>query len=81
VLILSGLQHRLMAPELVEMFISEVHLEINRQRREDGANRAVQERERAQVSRKLAGLVEAIADGIRGRRLAAPLGRADRKTG
>jgi len=64
-LILDGLRQRLMAPELVEEFIRAFQREVNLQRREDDALREVQKRELATVKRKLDGLVEAIADGLR----------------
>jgi len=54
-----------MAPELVEEFIRAFQREVNLQRREDDALREVQKRELATVKRKLDGLVEAIADGLR----------------
>ena len=54
-----------MAPELVEEFVRAVHKEINLQRREDDALRDVEKRELADVIRKLNGLIDAIADGLR----------------
>ena len=64
-LILEALRQRLMAPELVEEFISAFHEEVNRRRREAGAGRAGKERELAEVTRKLKGLVDALAEGYR----------------
>ena len=64
-LILEALRQRLMAPELVEEFISAFHEEVNRQRRDAGAGRAGKERELAEVTRKLKGLVDALAEGYR----------------
>ena len=64
-LILDGLRQRLMAPELVEEFIRAFQKEINLQRREDDALRDANRRELADVKRKLDGLIEAIADGLR----------------
>ena len=58
-------EERLMAPELVEEFIRAFHKEINVQRREDDALRDAKRRELAEVRRKLDGLIEAIADGLR----------------
>jgi site-specific DNA recombinase len=58
-----------MAPELVEEFIRAFQREVNLQRREDDALREVQKRELATVKRKLDGLIEAIADGLRARGL------------
>jgi hypothetical protein len=54
-----------MAPELVEEFVRAVQKEINLQRREDDAIREVKKREHAEETRKLNGLIEAIADGLR----------------
>ena len=64
-LILEALRQRLMAPALVEEFISAFHEEVNRQRRDAGAGRAGKERELAEVTRKLKGLVDALAEGYR----------------
>ena len=64
-LILDGLRQRLMAPELVEEFIRAFQKEINLQRREDDALRDAKRRELADVKRKLDGLIEAIAEGLR----------------
>ena len=54
-----------MAPELVEEFVRAVQQEINLQRREDDALRDAKKRELAEVARKLNGLIDAIADGLR----------------
>ena len=64
-LIIDGLRQRLMAPELVEEFIRAFHKEINLQRREDDALRGVKTRELVDVKRKLDGIIDAIADGLR----------------
>jgi site-specific DNA recombinase len=64
-LIINGLRQRLMAPELVEEFVRAVQQEINLQRREDDALRDAKKRELAEVARKLNGLIDAIADGLR----------------
>ena len=64
-LILDGLRERLMAPDLVEEFVRAYQQEINLQRREDEALRQDKQRELAEVRRKLDGLIEAIADGLR----------------
>jgi hypothetical protein len=70
-LIINGLRQRLMAPELVEEFVRAVQKEINLQRRDGEALRDAQKRELAEVTRKLNGLIEAIADGLRARPAAA----------
>jgi hypothetical protein len=54
-----------MAPELVEEFIQAFQKEINLQRREHDGLRDAKMRELAGVKRKLDGLIEAIADGLR----------------
>jgi site-specific DNA recombinase len=54
-----------MAPELVEEFVRAVQKEINLQRRKDDAVREAKKRELAEVTRKLNGLIDAIADGLR----------------
>ena len=64
-LIINGLRQRLMAPELVEEFVRAVQQEVNLQRRENDALRDAKKRELAEVARKLNGLIDAIADGLR----------------
>ena len=54
-----------MAPELVEEFVRAVQKELNLQRREEDALRDAKIRELAEVARKLNGLINAIADGLR----------------
>ena len=55
-----------MAPDLVEEFITAFTKEENRQRRDNEAARSTVHQELATVKRKLAGLLDAIAEGIRG---------------
>ena len=64
-LIIDGLRQRLMAPEFVEEFIRAFQNEINLQRRESNAVHEAKRRELADVMRKLDGLIDAIADGLR----------------
>ena len=64
-LVLDALRTRLMAPALVAEFIREFTAEWNRLLGERSADRAPRERELVQVQRKLAGLIDALADGIR----------------
>ena len=64
-LIINGLRQRLMAPKLVEEFVRAFHKEINLQRRGDDALRQGKKRELTDVARKLNGLIDAIADGLR----------------
>ena len=54
-----------MAPELVVEFVHAFHEELNRQRATDDMHREGTEQELSRVSRKLRGLDEAIADGLR----------------
>ena len=63
--VLEGLKARLMAPELVEEFVREFHAEINRQRANEELQAADLQAELGRVSKKLAGLYDAIADGLR----------------
>ncbi|MGZ5917910.1 MAG: recombinase zinc beta ribbon domain-containing protein [Methyloceanibacter sp.] len=64
-LIIDGLRQRLMAPKLVEEFVRAFHKEINLQRHDDDALREGKKRELTDVTRKLNGLIDAIADGLR----------------
>ncbi len=64
-IILDALKERLMAPELVKAFITAYHAEINRQRHLAELDVGVKRRELEEVNRKLTGLIEAIADGLR----------------
>jgi site-specific DNA recombinase len=64
-LILAALKDQLMAPELVGAFIDEFHREVNRRRRDEELARSNLEAELAAVAKRLDGLVDAIADGLR----------------
>jgi site-specific DNA recombinase len=63
--VLNLLRERLMRPDAVAAFITSVSREMNAGRTEEGAVRARLEAERSQVMRRLDGLYEAIADGLR----------------
>ncbi len=65
-LILEALKNQLMAPDLIAEFIDEFHREMNRQRQGAELERSAAQSELATVTRKLDGLVDAIADGLRG---------------
>ena len=65
-LILEALKNQLMAPDLIAEFIDEFHREVNRQRQGAELERSAAKSELAAVTRKLDGLVDAIADGLRG---------------
>ena len=62
-----------MAPELVETFVAEFHAEVNRLNREREHAQEARHRELDEVSRKLDGLIEAIAEGLRSPGLQAKL--------
>ncbi|MFB6261335.1 MAG: recombinase zinc beta ribbon domain-containing protein [Thiohalorhabdaceae bacterium] len=64
-LILEALRQRLMEPDLVEEFIAAFHAEVNRQRGQAAAEHQRKQRELTQVQKRIDGLVEAIADGLR----------------
>ena len=63
---LQALRQRLLAPELVQEFVAAVNEETNRQRRDENAIRAAKEQELQRVKRKIASLIDAISDGLRG---------------
>jgi site-specific DNA recombinase len=60
-------------PDLVAEFIREFHAEINRQRREAELSLGLKRRELDDTCRKLNGLIEAIAEGLRAQGLQAKL--------
>ena len=62
---LNLLRERLMRPETIAAFVTSVSREMNAGRAEEGAVRARLEAERGQVTRRLEGLYDAIADGLR----------------
>ena len=62
--VLTSLRTRLMAPELVSVFIEEYTQELNRQAREHAAVYATLKRDVTAVERKIAGIVSAIEDGL-----------------
>jgi len=64
-IILDALRSRLMRPDLVAEFAEAYQQEVNRQRAGADATRERMARELAQVERKLAGLIDAIANGLR----------------
>jgi hypothetical protein len=65
-LLLNALKNQLIAPDLVAEFIDEFHREVNRQHHGAELKRTAAQSELATVSRKLDGLIDAIADGLRG---------------
>jgi site-specific DNA recombinase len=65
-IILDALRQKLMAPALVKEFANAFIKEVNQQSRDQEHEIARKRRELADVSRKLDGLVDAIASGLRG---------------
>ncbi|WP_323041522.1 recombinase family protein [Gemmobacter sp.] len=63
--VLGLVREKLMQPDAVAMFIDAYGREMNAGRAEETARRARLEAERAQAKRRLDGLYEAIADGLR----------------
>jgi len=61
----EGIRQRLMAPELVEEFVRAFHKEVNTQRREQDLLVDATKRELTDITRKLNGLMDAIAEGLR----------------
>jgi site-specific DNA recombinase len=72
-LILDALRHNLMRPEYVAEFVRAFNEEINRRRHSDELEVDARRRELADVTRKLAGVVDAIAEGYRAAGLQAKL--------
>ena len=54
-----------MQPDAVAEFITAYGQELNARRGTEGADRARRQGERAQIARKLSGLYDAIAEGLR----------------
>ena len=71
--VLSLLRQRLMRPEAVAAFVSAVGRETNAGRAEATAERTRLENEQKQITRRLDGLYDAIADGLRSTGLQAKL--------
>ena len=63
--VLEGLKVQLMAPELVEEFTRAFHEEVNRQNSVQELRVVEHQAELARITRKLKGLYDAIADGLR----------------
>jgi site-specific DNA recombinase len=64
-IILDGLKRHLMAPELVKEFVRAYHTELNQSRLHAEVRSADKRRELESVGRKLDGLIDAIAEGLR----------------
>ena len=63
--ILETLKHHLMHPDLVKEFIAAFTAEVNRERQTQETGLHQRRRELVDVTRRLNGLIEAIADGLR----------------
>ncbi|MCZ8102043.1 MAG: hypothetical protein O9972_29620 [Burkholderiales bacterium] len=61
---LEGLKERLLAPDLVAEFIREFQEVVGREREARKAQARQREKKRAEVERKIAGLMKAIEDGL-----------------
>jgi hypothetical protein len=79
-IILDALRSRLMQPDLVAEFAEAWQQEINRQRAGVDVARERTARELAQVERKLAGLIDAIANGLRAPSLQQTLDDLERRS-
>lgn len=64
-LILDALRHNRMAPDLVAELIAAYHAELNQLRHHVELNGSASKRRLAEIVRKLAGLYDAIAEGLR----------------
>jgi len=78
-LILDTLKDRLMHPDVVGEFVREFHAELNRQRHQTELSLVQKRRDHDEVERKLKGLVEAIADGLRAPGLQSRLDELERR--
>ena len=63
--VLEGLKVRLMTPHVVQEFITAFNNEVNRQRSNDELSKIEHRSELVYVTKKLKGLYDAIADGLR----------------
>jgi site-specific DNA recombinase len=62
--VLEGLKERLLAPDLVAEFIREFQEVVGREREERKAQVRQREKKRAEIERKIAGLMKSIEDGL-----------------
>ena len=61
--VMSGLKHRLLAPELVEAFVREFVAEVNAANRENGQRQARLQQKQARLGRQIRNLLELMKDG------------------
>jgi site-specific DNA recombinase len=78
-LVLDALKRNLMQPELVKEFADAFIAELNAERRQQEGLKKQRERELADVTRKLDGLIEAIANGLRSPGLQQKLDELERR--
>jgi len=78
-IIFEAFKRDLMQPRYVEEFIRAFHSEINEQAKEQAISRDRLSVKRREVTRKLDGLISAIADGLRAERLQQELDRLEAK--
>jgi site-specific DNA recombinase len=64
-LVLNALKRHLLSPEYVKEFVDAFHAEVNRQRRDAEIAAGIKRKELDEVQRRLGGLIDAIADGLR----------------
>ncbi len=64
-LVLDALRQQLMQPALVQEFVAEFHREVNRQNASKEQQQMAQRKELSDVTSKLDGLIQAIAEGFR----------------
>jgi acyl-CoA dehydrogenase len=62
--VLDGLKERLLSPELVAEFMTAFREEVAREREERKAGERGREKKRAELDRKIVGLMQAIEDGL-----------------
>ena len=78
-LVLDALKRHLLAPEYVQEFVDAFHAEVNRQRRDAEIAAGVKRKEFDEVQRRLDGLIDAIADGLRAPGLQTRLDELERR--
>jgi hypothetical protein len=67
--VLNGLKQHLMDPELFKEFCAEFIKEVNRLRQDQAIQRSALEAELARIGRRIAKIIDAIADGVPARSL------------
>ena len=62
--VLAGLKHRLLAPDLVKVFMDEFHAEMNQIIRQKNAERKALGRDLAKIENRISSMLKAIEDGM-----------------